>query len=441
MCCTFCRMSFCPRYFRFMTEDFLYYVWRSRLFDEQDLQSTDGQLIQILHPGERNRQDGPDFFNAKIRIAGQLWAGNVELHVHASDWYKHNHHSDVRYDSVILHVVFFGSDPVIRSNQQVIPCLNLNGRIKKVVESRYRDLYASRDWVPCIRQIKSVPGLILRSETTRMFFERMEERAEQVFALLSKNAGDWEECFYRQLFRGFGFKVNAFPFELLASAVPYAILKRHLDQPVQVEALLFGQAGFLEREFKDRYPRLLQNEYSFLKAKYRLHPLNSEIWKHMALRPSNFPELRIAQLAKVVLHFRGLLSSLLHTDNLATVKVFFRNEVSVYWESHYVFDKAVDSRPKTMGEGSIDTILINAVLPILVASAKFHNDTALLERVVTFAEQLAAENNTITRQWKKAGIILQNAFDSQAYIQLKTRRCNQKRCLQCGIGNYLLKNV
>ena len=294
-----------------MQESFLHFIWRWRRFDANNLCSTQGRPIEILHPGEWNHDAGPDFFNARLRIGDTMWAGNVELHVRASEWNAHRHSEDTAYDNVVLHVVLEEDQPIVRPNGERIPCLTLQGRIPPQILENYQRLDQDRAWIPCQNFMQNTPDIVRLNWLDRMLVERLEQKITHIQEILYSTGNHWEETFYRILARSFGLKVNVEPFETLARALPLNILTRHKHELKQMEALLFGQAGLLEGAFEEKHPRALAKEYHFLRHKYGLTPMEASQWKFLRLRPANFPTVRLAQFAALLHRSVHLFSQIL----------------------------------------------------------------------------------------------------------------------------------
>lgn len=420
-----------------MSEAFLHFIWKFRLFNHNDLFTTDGQSLEIVHPGTVNSDAGPDFFNAKIRIGSTLWAGNVEIHIHASDWYKHMHHQDKAYSNAILHVVYV--DDIQLSSPPIIPVLVLDKRINSFTLSRYQQMNEATHWIPCAALIRQTPEILIKQWCTRVFIEKLEEKSNWITTCLTLNKQNWEESFYISIARSFGFHINALPFELLAKSLPLQILEKHRNNLFQLESLLFGQAGLLEETFSDGYPRKLQNEYEFLKNKFKLMPLPTHIWKFLRLRPANFPTLRIAQFASLIHSNHPLFARCMDCRQIAELEDIFKVSINDYWTNHYLFDRPSQPINKIIGIHSIHQLLINTVIPFLFVYGREKANEQLIQKGIAFMEQIAAENNTIIKQWNKLGITPINALESQAMIYLKNNYCDSKKCLQCSIGTNILK--
>ena len=415
-----------------MREEFLYYIWENRLTDK-DLKTIEGESIDIVATGYRNTDSGPDFLEAKIQIGNKLWAGHVEIHVKSSDWNRHGHQSDKAYKNVILHVVY-------ENDLQVndIPTLELKGHFDGSLFAQYQKLIASKTWIPCEKSISQVPVFTRLSWLDRMAVERLESKSGNVTKILEANQFDWEDALYKLLMRYFGLKVNNEAFEYLANILPFKTLLKHSDNLLQVEAMLMGCAGFLEDDFTEEYPLLLKREFSVMKAKFNLLTMPAERWKFMRMRPSNFPTIRLAQMAQLV-HKNGcLFSKIKATKNTAEVKALFDVAASEYWETHWRFGFSTESKPKHLGETTADVLIINAVAPLLFCYGKLHKDESVCETALQFLEETEAEDNAIIRHYAQYGITAENAMQTQALLHLYSYFCKRKRCLECRIGNVLL---
>jgi len=423
-----------------MKEEFLYYIWENRLIDK-NLQATDGEPIDILTTGYRNTDSGPDYLEAKIQIGDKLWAGHVEIHVKSSDWNRHGHQTDKAYQNVVLHVVYENDNKV-----NDIPTLELKGHFDETIFAHYQTFISSKSWIPCEKTIAQVSPFTRLSWLDRMAVERLESKAATVTKLLEANQFDWEDALYKLLMRYFGLKVNNEAFEYLSNILPFKTLLKHADNLLQVEAMLMGCAGFLEKDFPDDYPNLLKREFAVMKAKFNLLTMPEERWKFMRMRPSNFPTIRLAQMAQLV-HKNGCLFSKIREANTVTeIKALFDVEASEYWETHYRFneqppqcDSPTRAKPKHLGETTADVLIINAVVPLLFCYGKLHKDESVCDTAMQFLEYTEAEDNAIIRHFASCGIEAQNAMQTQALLHLYNMFCKRKRCLECRIGNVLLK--
>ena len=423
------------------TEDFLHYVWKFRLFDRLNLQTEDGEALEIFSTGVHNTDAGPDFHNARIKIGETLWAGNVEVHLSASDWQKHGHTTDDAYNNVILHVVYNNDLPLKLNNGRTVPTLQLQGRVPAELYGRYHQMiFGNQTIIPCEASIGTVDGLIMHNWLTRVLVERLEKKSAAVIAALAINRGDWEETFYQFLAANFGFKTNALPFELLAKSLPQLTLAKNKNNPMQIEALIFGQAGFLEGELSDYYPVKLKKEYDYLRKKYGLKPIENHLWKFMRLRPPNFPTVRLAQFAALIVNANHLFSKILEIKDIDALRNLFASiKTNEYWDDHYRFDVISKPLPKIMGPASVDILLINTLALFLFSYGKHHQQQYYISRALKLLENLPAEKNNITADFVNLGVKITNAFESQALLELKNNYCNYKKCLQCGVGNKILK--
>jgi hypothetical protein len=420
-----------------MNEEFLHYLWKYRLLDPE-LSTVSGEPLTILHPGEHNKDGGPDFFNARLKINGTTWAGNVEIHVKASGWYKHRHHNDPAYDNVILHTVYENDVEVTRRSDEKIPTLLMKGHFPSYIYERYRDFQENLNWVPCQAVIGDLDPFIFEQWIPALAVERLEEKVLQLKRSLEESKFDWEETFYRNLSRSFGFRINAQPFELLARSLPWKLLQKHRDSLFQLEALLFGQAGMLEQDLSEEYPRLLQQEYRFLKEKYNLQGIPGSLWKFLRLRPSNFPAIRIAQFANLIHHARDLFLSVLESRDPGDMADLFAVRASGYWDTHFLFGRWSAPKQKFLGIESIRLLIINLVAPFLFLYGEVKALPAYKEKGLAFLEQLPPENNADISHWLEIGVPAPDALHTQALLHLKNRFCDKKRCLECRIGNQLL---
>jgi hypothetical protein len=419
----------------------LHYVWKFRLFERDNLQTTTGESIEVFSAGLQNSDAGPDFHNARIRIGDTTWAGNVELHISSSDWRKHKHTTDGAYNNIILHVVYRDDEPLTAPDGRRVATLELHDRVSPELYNRYHHLvYGNQQFIPCEGTIRFVDDITLRNWLTRVLVERLEKRSSGVMMALDKNRGDWEETFYQFLAAQFGFKTNALPFELMARSLPQLTLAKNKDNALQIEALIFGQAGFLEDDFKDEYPQNLKREYQYLSKKYSLVPIEKHLWKFLRMRPQNFPTIRLAQFAALVVRSNHLFSKVLDIKDVVGLRKLFTDlQVNPYWENHYRFD--VDSKPvsKSLGQSSIDILLLNTFVLFLFSYGKQNQQEYYINRSLKLLEQLPAEQNAIVTNFGELGIKVNTAFDSQALLELKNNYCNYKKCLQCGVGNKILR--
>ena len=413
-------------------EQLLHYAWKHKLFPLHPLHTADGQSVEVIDSGLANADAGPDFFNAKIKLDGVLWVGNVEIHERASDWFRHNHDKDKAYDSVILHVVSDMDTAVSRSNGEPVPQMEFH--CPSYLAANYEELHHTAHYPACYRLIPQLPSFLVHSFLSSLQTERFEQKTEQIARRLHACGMDWEHAFFITLARNFGFGVNSDAFELWAQSIPLPAVAKHRDDLFQVEAFFFGQAGLLDELPADEYTARLIKEYEYLKHKFSLHPSGACRWKLLRMRPGNFPHIRIAQLACLYHRSQGLFSRLMELATLKELRDELKGGTSLYWLTHYTFGEVSPSRPKSLSRSSVDLIIINTVVPFLYAYGKYRGDESLYGRAAALLEEMRPEDNYIVRLWKECGLEAAHAGDSQALIQLKKSYCDAKRCLYCRIG-------
>ncbi|QOI97362.1 MAG: DUF2851 family protein [Flammeovirgaceae bacterium] len=422
-----------------MTESFLHYVWQFQYFDKKELFTSGGETIEVFNPGIKNADAGPDFSDARIKIGALEWRGSVEIHIQASGWVNHHHDADAAYERVILHVVWEEDKVISRSDGTRMPTLVLKARVDPELWKRYRNLITSAETIPCAHSVLKVDPVIRLSMMDKVLLQRLEKKALLVIAFLEQNKGDWNETTFQLLARNFGFRVNAEPFEQLANVLAYRIILKHVNQPMQVEALLFGMAGMLEKVEEDEYTTTLKKEFALLAHKYGLanNMLNKAQWRFLRLRPANFPTVRLAQFATLLSNQSNLFSTFINADHKQLVEALAIRQ-SAYWLCHYQFGKEVKSVP-VFGKSSIDGVLINTVVPLLVAYGKQQDDQQYIDRAVSILQHIPAEKNAIIKQYLSLGLEVKSSFDSQALLELYADYCRKRRCLECTIGASLVK--
>lgn len=428
-------------------EELIQYTWQHRLLPLSQLETTDGRKLEIIDPGIHNRHSGPDFFNAKIKIDGMLWIGNVEVHSKASEWFVHKHHLDPHYDNVILHVI--ETPDAIATTLQGTQLPQVVIEVSKDVKERYAELIATTDYPPCHKIIASLPRLLINNWIEVLTIERLEERMETIKQRIERNHGSWEDAYFATLARGFGFGINGDAFEEWTRVIDLQKVGHHRDDIFQVEAFFFGQAGLLnssminqkhrEKAVHDDYFCRLKAEYEYLQHKFGLETMNPLLWKFLRLRPHNFPHIRLAQLALLYNKGASGLSLLLDCKTLADIKHLLSAGVSTYWERHYGFGAESKQGKRSLSASSLSLLTINVAIPILFAYGRLKGDDNLCQRGLDFLEELKAEQNHIVRTWESIGLKVQSASNSQALIQLKAHYCDRKECLRCRFGFEYLK--
>jgi hypothetical protein len=416
-----------------MTEDFLHFIWKYGLFERDQMIADTGEKIQVIGLGEHNYDAGPDFLNARLRIGETTWAGNVEIHVRSSDWLNHKHQLDKAFDNVILHVVYTHTKPVLRQSGEVIPTVELC--FNSELYENYCLLSASKNELPCKDKISKVDPLVIDLWLNSLVVERLQQKTLYLTELLRQYKNNWEEVFYISLARTFGFGLNAIPFEIMAKSMPLSCLARHRNSLKQLEAMLMGQAGFLEEAilFSEYYTDL-RREYLHLKKKYNLKPVEKHLWKFLRIRPVNFPTIRIAQFAALLEKSEGLFSKVLACQEISELRHLFDIRTSDFWDTHYTFETQSLRTIKRFGNDSFNIAVINTVIPFLFLYGKMNGKEPLKDRALEWLNQIPAEKNRVTRRWEESGMNLSSALYSQGFLQLNKRYCNLKRCLACPVG-------
>lgn len=421
-----------------MKEDFLHYIWLYKKFDFANLATFKGETLTIIHSGFYLQQTGPDFFNAQVIIDQQKWAGNIEIHLKSSDWYLHNHEKDSNYDNVILHVVWQHDVPVFRKDNAEIPVLELKKYVSGEELVKYQSLVAPKSWIYCEKQIKNVALFVLENWFERLFFERLERKSLPIQALLCETENDWEAVLFARLTKNFGLNTNGDSFLKIAQSITFSIVRKESLEVKYLEALLLGQASLLPASPQDNYANELKAWYDYLKHKYHLEPpLMAPVtfFKH---RPDNFPTIRLAQLAMLYHLHRNLFTQIIAAHQPQEIYKLFDSSVSTYWKTHYTFDASSAVKEKKLSKPFIDLLIINTILPIQFAYAKsIGKDHS--EQILSFMSKCKPEMNTTIEKFATFGVKATHAMETQALLQLKTEYCNQKRCLQCGLGLSFLK--
>lgn len=422
-------------------EKLMQYVWKHRLWRSEDMVTNTGKKVRVVDPGLLNTDAGPDFFNAKIEIDGHMWVGNVEMHYRATDWKRHHHDSDKAYDSVILHVVAKDDAPVRRTNGELIPQLVLE--VSPQFNADYASLVGATIEVPCATKIKQVPHLTIVEWVEGLAFERLHGKVERIHQLLDSFNGSWEDVCYVTLARNFGFGINNDAFERLARRTPLRLLGKHSDSVLQIEALLFGQAGMLDAQKPgmDSYYNQLCTEYAFLSHKFQLTPMEKESWKLFRIRPQNFPYRRIAMLAQFIEGGFRMMNRILEAEGEKEMRSLFEMELSGYWTKHYTFGKPNERATATLSRSSTDIILINTVAPLLYAYGELTGNYEMTDKAIKLLEDLRAESNSIVSHFVAYGIDCPDALTSQALVQLKREYCDARKCIYCKIGHHLLSKA
>ncbi len=430
-------------------EQLLHYCWKHRLLPLAPLVTTGGQTVEVIDPGLHNRNSGPDFFNAKVKIDGTLWVGNVEIHDRASDWFRHGHDRDAAYDNVVLHVCGVIDADIRTHSGNTPPQLQLD--VPPKVSQNYRQLLTTDNYPPCYQVIPSLPPLVVHAWMSALQTERLQQKTDAIRRRVEQCDGSWEAGYFVTLARNYGFGINGDAFETWALNMPLSSVAHHRDNLFQVEAIFMGQAGLLDLEtipqycqadaLREGYFARLRNEYLYLAHKFSLKPMDAGLWRFLRLRPQNFPHIRIAQLANLYHQRRASLSQLVDCQTIDQLKALFATSVTPYWETHYTFGSTSCKTQKNLTPSSLNLLIINTAIPMLFAYARHRSNDRLCDRAFDLLEQLRAESNHITRMWQQCGLPIKTAGDSQALIQLKNNYCDRKDCLRCRFGYEYLKRA
>jgi len=421
-----------------MNEHFLQFIWQNQYFNKNELRLTSGTPFRILYQGNLNSDQGPDFTDARINIENHVWAGNIELHILSSDWKRHEHQTDANYNNVILHVVWV-DDELNATND--IPVFVLAGRIPKFLLFKYEGwMNTDYDFIPCSPQISNVSSLLISKWQDHLIQLRLNRRYERIKERLTSNHFHWEEIFWEMLAKNFGIRVNAEAFEELAKSISLNLLIKHKNQIHALEAMLLGQAGLLENPLSEQYPLLLQKEYSFYKRKYGLKPIHQPV-HFLRMRPVNFPTVRLAQLAMFLHTTPGFFSFIRDCENPRDLRAILTVTANDYWHYHYRFDEIASYRPKQTGPDIINNIFINTVVPMLYAYGKINHLDAYTNKALSWLLLTAPERNPVISSFTKSGIQTHHAGHTQALLEMKNHFCEKKKCLECAIGKFLLKEM
>lgn len=421
-----------------MIENFLHYIWLHKKFNPLKLKTTQKESLQVVSVGTHNHNSGPDFFNGRIRIAGQLWAGNIEIHIKSSDWFVHNHEQDPAYDNVILHVVHEHDTVIFRKDGTTIPTLELKDVINKQLLVNYHKLFSNqRKWINCEQDFAEVSEFVLSNWLERLYIERLERKSKTIADLLKASTYDWEAVLFKMLAKTFGLKVNSEAFFSMANSLDFSVVRKSRTKVATLEALFFGQTGLLDNEYDISYYQQLQEDYRFLRQKFQLDNQGVFPLQFFRLRPPNFPTIRLSQLANLYHGQTQLFSKIISARDLSEFYSIFKVETSLFWKQHYTFEKTSKPAPKTITKAFIDLLLINTILPLKFCHAK-HQGQDTNEVIISIINAIDSEKNAIVKGFSQLTHTSKSALHSQGLIQLKTEYCDKHQCLKCAIGNSLL---
>ena len=421
-----------------MRENFLHYIWKHKKFDIRNLKTSNSESITLVSVGQHNHDSGPDFFNAKLSIDEQLWAGNVEIHVKSSDWYLHHHESDTAYDNVILHVVYEHNTDIFRRDNSIIPTLIIKDYICLSLINNYYHLFSKQyKWINCDSDFANVDELIMNHWMERLYFERLEQKSDSIGDLLRNSNNDWEATLFNLIAKNFGLKVNGDAFLSISKSIDYSIVRKIQSNQIQLEALFFGQAGLLESDLQDDHYIRLVKIYTYLKQKFQLtknHVIPLQLFR---LRPANFPTIRFSQLAGLYFKEPNLFSKVVETDAMDKFYELFKVGATLYWKTHYTFGNTSRTSRKMLTKSFIDLLVVNSIMPLKFYYAKQHG-LDVNDSLLGMIRSIASEKNAIVSAFNNLKYKSNSALESQALIQLKSEYCNKNRCLHCAIGNALI---
>lgn len=421
-----------------MKENLLHFIWKLQLFSSKKMQTSTFENVKVVFPGLENKNSGPDFLNAKIRIDDQLWAGNIEIHLKSSDWYVHNHEIDHRYNAVVLHVVWEHDVEIFGKSNQTIATLELKNYISNKILESYEQLFNKpKKWIFCEGEIQKVQSFHRSYWFSQLYMERLEQKALYVQKILLETNNNWEATLFILLAKSFGLKVNGDAFENVGRSFDYSIVRKLSKRIESLEALFFGQAHLLESHYEDVYFKQLKTEYLYLRKKFELTPISKGAIQFFRLRPNNFPTIRLSQLAMLYQQNQHLFSKLIEVERADAYYQLFDVGVSLYWEAHYTFEKQSKCYQKKLTKSFVNLLLINAIIPLKFLYLKNLGKSDFSE-LTAVVEQINPEKNVIISKFNSLKIKGKNAFDTQALLQLKNEYCNKKRCLECVIGKELM---
>ena len=422
-----------------MKEAFLHHLWKFKLFDLTHLVTVAGDSVRIVHSGNYLALAGPDFFNAQVVIGTQKWAGNVEIHLKSSDWYLHHHERDAAYDSVILHVVWEHDAAIFRKDNSEIPVLELKNYVSSETLARYEALMLPKSWIFCENQLASLDSFVLKNWQERLFFERLERKSKAIEELLVLTNQDWEAVLFCMLAKNFGLNINGDSFLQIALSIPFSVIRKEGYAIEHLESLLFGQSGLLLEDKEDLYFKQLQSNFEYQRHKYQIEKAQVNPLQFFKHRPDNFPTLRLSQLANLYHKQPYLFSSLMALTSIKDIYDLFSISVSNYWETHYQFDKVSPKKKKMLSKSFIDLLIINTLIPLRFLYAKSQGKE-VSEELISLLNQVAPEKNAIMDKFKSFSVVVSDAFESQALLELKNEYCNKFKCMECAIGISVLKS-
>ena len=423
-----------------MREDLLHYIWKFKKYHTKNLSTTEGSTLQILNFGKHNKYSGPDFLHARIEIDGQIWVGNVEIHLNSSDWFSHGHHKDEAYHNVILHVVWNHDREVPGPSGSPLTTLLLSEYVDQSLIENFKKLFQKnkRTFINCEDYSRDLSIFLVLPWYEHLYRERLDEKTKILRKHLAESRGDWEQSFFIWMLQGFGQHVNKPSFLSLARAIDFKLFRRLASDVHQLESLLFGMSGLLQNENSlDHYQQSLVKSYRFIRNKNKLVDKSIIRPEFMGVRPPNFPTIRLSQFAALYASHKNLLSKMIESNCLGSMNALLQVQASPYWDSHYTFGKIVETRIKKLSRSFSQTLIINSILPAKYLFAKEHGEDNY-QLIRSIIAQLRTEQNGVIDRFRERDFPVHHALDSQALLQLHNSYCVKNRCLECAIGNQIL---
>jgi hypothetical protein len=421
-----------------MNESLLHFIWKNRLLEAGDWRTSEGQALRVFQTGQHNQDAGPDFNESLLGIGSERWMGSVEIHWNAKEWWQHGHQYDPAYNNVILHVVWEGSQVAQRADGTYIPTFELKNWVASEMLLRYESLQFHNSPIPCSRLLQPQDAQLFGAMLDRAGVERLEHRVGAMEQQLLANKGDWEQAFWVWLAGVYGLKVNREPMEALAQAVPIHLLNKYQHDLQAIEALLFGQAGFLEQTSSSEYLQGLRRQFQYLRQKHRLKPYYAASWRFLRMRPGGFPTRRIAQLATLVYRNLPLFQKMRSQTSVKTILPILLQPPSPYWQQHYRPDDDGKGKTGVPSMAMAEVWVINALVPAVFLYGKVQHQPEEQEKAIKWLEELRSEENNILHLYVPLGVKPANALQSQGIIELYKHYCSEQRCLDCSVGCKLL---
>lgn len=419
-----------------MNDAFIKFVWQYGRFDKKNLCTQTGEPIEIISAGTPNPKSGPDFTGATLRIGKDLWKGGIVVQVDGGDWYSRQHDFNANYSNVILSVSFRNVLPASNIGGRQIPTLELNGKIPAEFIDFYNDLMKSRSVLSCQESFNGFDKLTLIALRDRLITERLEIRSGEIFRILDDVEWDWDMAFYKLLIRYYGDGIATVNFKELSRMLNYEVLLENKQSIFSCEAMIFGQAGLLDGEFKDSYPKILQDQFNDLRMVYDLEVMDPEAWNNST--PAAGPKVAqiLAQLAWMINNEELAFQHFLEAAEPARMVRHVRH--SFYWDDHIGFDQPVNGeRPAPVNDPS-QRLMINVITPAIYAYGKAMGVPDICLHTLDILHEMEPEVNRKTALLSSINLPIRSAADSQAGGHLMNSYCINKLCLSCPVGRLIM---